>query len=84
MVNLRRAAAALAALVPAAALARAPASNDAIFRYRGPDRDARLLEGAKQEGLVVLYTSLAPTESKPLAAAFEKKYGLKVELWRAP
>ena len=34
-------------------------------------------------GPVVLYTSLAPTESKPLAEAFEKKYGIKVELWRA-
>ena len=34
-------------------------------------------------GRVVLYTSLAPTESKPLAEAFEKKYGVKVELWRA-
>jgi len=60
-----------------------PATNDAIFRYRGTDRDARLLEGAKREGRFVLYTSLAPTESAPLAAAFEKKYGIKVELWRA-
>ena len=83
MVNLRTAVAALATLAPAAALAQAPASNDDVFRYRGPDREARLLEGAKKEGVVVLYTSLAPTESKPLAAAFEKKYGLKVELWRA-
>ena len=41
------------------------------------------VERAKQEGRVVLYTSLAPTESKPLAEAFEKKYGIKVELWRA-
>ena len=46
-------------------------------------QDARLVEKAKQEGSVVLYTSLAPTESKPLADAFEKKYGIKVELWRA-
>jgi len=41
------------------------------------------VERARQEGIVVLYTSLAPTESKPLADAFEKKYGVKVELWRA-
>jgi iron(III) transport system substrate-binding protein len=32
---------------------------------------------------VTLYTSLAPTESTPLAQAFEKKTGIKVELWRA-
>ena len=66
-----------------AAFAQAPARNDEIFRYRGADREARLVERARQEGTVVLYTSLAPTESKPLAEAFEKKYGIKVELWRA-
>jgi len=38
---------------------------------------------AAQEKTVVLYTSLAPTESRPLAQAFEKKTGIKVELWRA-
>jgi iron(III) transport system substrate-binding protein len=65
------------------AAAQSPAKNDEVFRYRGADRDARLVERAKQEGTVVLYTSLAPTESKPLAEAFEKKYGIKVELWRA-
>ena len=69
-------------LVPAV-LAQGPAKNDDIFLYRGADREARLLQGAKREGRVVLYTSLAPTESAPLAAAFEKKYGIKVELWRA-
>jgi iron(III) transport system substrate-binding protein len=31
----------------------------------------------------VLYTSLAPSESGPLAQAFEKKSGVKVEVWRA-
>ena len=36
-----------------------------------------------QEKTVVLYTSLAPTESGPLAQAFEKKTGIKVEVWRA-
>jgi iron(III) transport system substrate-binding protein len=83
MVNLRTALIALLSAAASAAFAQAPAKNDEIFRYRGPDREARLLERAKQEGTVVLYTSLAPTESKPLAEAFEKKYGIKVELWRA-
>ena len=78
--------ASLAARSPAACRSRSrrrPPKNDEVFRYRGADRDARLVERAKQEGRVVLYTSLAPTESKPLAEAFEKKYGIKVELWRA-
>jgi len=70
------------ALVSAAASAQTARTDD-VFAYRGADREARLAERAKQEGTVVLYTSLAPTESKPLAEAFEKKYGVKVELWRA-
>jgi iron(III) transport system substrate-binding protein len=73
----------LVALAATAALAQSPAANDTIFRYRGADREARLVEKAKQEGRLVLYTSLAPTESTPLAEAFEKKYGVRVELWRA-
>ena len=35
------------------------------------------------QGQVVLYTSLAPTESGPLGQAFEKKTGIKVEIWRS-
>jgi iron(III) transport system substrate-binding protein len=71
----------LALALPAAA--QDVARNDETYRYRGADRDSRLVERAKKEGTVTLYTSLAPTESKPLAEAFEKKYGVKVELWRA-
>ena len=73
----------LACLCVSAAFAQGAAKNDEVFRYKGADRDARLLARAKQEGTVVLYTSLAPTESKPLADAFEKRFGIKVELWRA-
>jgi iron(III) transport system substrate-binding protein len=79
-----------AALAATGMLWRAPASpaqaltdSEIIFQYRGADREARLVEKAKEEGSLVLYTSLAPTESTPLAEAFEKKYGIRVELWRA-
>jgi iron(III) transport system substrate-binding protein len=72
-----------AALPPETALAQASAKAAEILSYQGPDRDRRLLEQAKQEGTLTIYTSLAPTESKPLADAFEKKYGVKVELWRS-
>jgi iron(III) transport system substrate-binding protein len=71
----------LALVLPLAALAQ-PKPDD-VFRYRGADRDARLVERARQEGALTLYTSLAPTESKPLADAFERKYGVRVDLWRA-
>jgi iron(III) transport system substrate-binding protein len=73
----------LAVALPSAAFGGTPQANDDIYLYRGADRDARLVERARREGSVVLYTSLAPSESKPLADAFEKRYGLKVELWRA-
>jgi iron(III) transport system substrate-binding protein len=72
---------ALAASLPSGALAQGGA--DALYTYRGADREQRLVEGAKKEGSVVLYTSLATTESVPLSQAFEKKYGVKVDLWRA-
>ena len=73
----------LGSVLGAVTLAAQPPANDAIFRYQGADRQARLVERARREGSVALYTSLAPTESQPLAAAFEKKYGVKVVLWRA-
>lgn len=44
---------------------------------------AGTIEAARREGTLTLYTSLAPTESQPLADAFEKKHGVKVQLWRA-
>jgi iron(III) transport system substrate-binding protein len=72
-----------AALCSGALAQGAAGKNDALYSYRGADRDARLLEKAKQEGTVSIYTSLATKESTPLAQAFEKKYGIKVELWRA-
>jgi iron(III) transport system substrate-binding protein len=57
-------------------------ANETVYRYRGADRDQRLLENARKEGSVVLYTSLAPTESGPLGQAFEKKTGVRVEIFR--
>jgi iron(III) transport system substrate-binding protein len=66
----------------ACALAFPAWANETVYRYRGADRDARLLENARKEGSVVLYTSLAPTESGPLGQAFEKKTGVKVEIFR--
>src|SRR5438309_10438023 len=74
---------AYAAAWHAAASAQSADKNDAIFLYRGADREQRLLERARREGTVVVYTSLAPTESAPLARAFEERTGIKVQLWRA-
>jgi iron(III) transport system substrate-binding protein len=63
--------------------AQSPPKNAAVYLYAGSDRAERLAEGARKEGTLVVYTSLATSESVPLAQAFEKKYGVKVELWRS-
>jgi iron(III) transport system substrate-binding protein len=59
------------------------ADTSAIYLYQGADRGERLIAKAREEGTLTFYTSMATTESGPLAQAFEKKYGVKVQLWRA-
>ncbi|HEY4317057.1 MAG TPA: extracellular solute-binding protein [Herbaspirillum sp.] len=54
-----------------------------LMMYKGADRDQRLLEGARKEGTISMYTSLNPKDSGPLTEAFQKKYGVKVSVWRA-
>src|SRR5262249_56447593 len=54
-----------------------------IYLYQGADRGERLIAKAREEGTLTFYTSMATTESGPLAHAFEKKYGVKVQPWRA-
>jgi iron(III) transport system substrate-binding protein len=76
-------AAAAIACIPAQAQGQAPSPHQAIYTYKGADRAQRLLEKARAEGSVTVYTSLAPTEATPLVEAFEKKTGVKVNLWRA-
>src|SRR5262245_18883337 len=75
-----------AALLSAPLLAAAqPAAGPhrEIYMYQGPDRDQRMLEAAKKERQVTVYTSLNLKDSVPITQAFEKKYGVKVELWRS-
>lgn len=77
-----RIAGALLCTLALAAQAQPASPHQAIYMYNGADRDTRLLERARQEGTVSVYTSLAPTEATPLVEAFEKKTGVKVQLWR--
>jgi iron(III) transport system substrate-binding protein len=42
-----------------------------------------VLDGAKKERQVVVYTSLNLKDSVPIAEVFEKKYGVKLVLWRS-
>lgn len=71
-------------LFPTITLGQAKPRPADIYLYQGPDRDRRVLEGARKEGTVALYTSLNLKDSVPITEAFEKKYpGVKVSLWRA-
>ncbi|HET7200135.1 MAG TPA: extracellular solute-binding protein [Burkholderiales bacterium] len=51
--------------------------------YTGADRLQKLIEGAKKEGELTIYTSAQSDDMGALTGAYEKKYGLKVSMWRA-
>src|SRR5580693_3213290 len=53
-----------------------------IANISGPNRTQRLIDGAKKESVVSLYSSAVTDDSNAIAIAFEKKYGVKVQLWR--
>ena len=76
-------AAALLALAPPA-IAQAPGTALAeLAAYAGADREQRLANGARREGFLNLYTSLTVDDMTVLNTAFEKRYGVKVRMWRA-
>jgi iron(III) transport system substrate-binding protein len=55
----------------------------AIASYEGADRQERLVAEAKKEGTLTLYTSITPANFELLRADFDKKYGVKINVWRA-
>ena len=61
-----------------AAFASGPAfaqSSDNPAMYRGPDREQRLLDGARKEGQVTVYSSMIADQAlRPLIDGFQKKY----------
>ena len=66
--------------VPAVAQNKTPAE---VAAYQGADRAARLIEGAKREGTLSLYTSRVAEDTNPVIDAVSKKYGIDVSVWRA-
>jgi ABC-type Fe3+ transport system substrate-binding protein len=60
-------------------------SADDILHYKGPDREQKLIEGAKKEGQVVLYSALIVNQAtRPIVEKFGKKYPfVKASYWRA-
>src|SRR6195256_6765605 len=69
-------------LVPGALRAQ-PADVAALALYGGSDREQRLVKGARAQREINLYSSLVLEDLNALAAAFDKKYGVKLKFWRA-
>ena len=75
--------ASLALALPAAAQVKAGATAADVANYAGADRQQKLVEGAKKEGELSIYTSAQSDDMGALVTAFEKKYGIKVSVWRS-
>lgn len=74
----------IAVLLPFVACALAQPSGVAeLASYQGADREQLLIDGAKQEKELTFYASIPPDDIAALVSAFDRKYGLKVKVWRA-
>src|SRR5947208_6200044 len=73
-----------AALVALACCASAQAQSFSELALDGrPERMQKLAAGAKKEGALTLYTSIPEKDMAVLAADFDRRYGVKVNVWRA-
>ena len=70
----------LLAGLPAHAQTRSVAE---IASLQGADRAQRLAEGARKEKTLTVYTSAPSDDMAAVVGAFEKKHGIKVQVWRA-
>ena len=71
------------AILAQGSLSQAQTSTE-ILTYNGPDREQKLVEGARKEGQVVFYSAMIVNQAlRPLADGFMKKYpGVKMTYWR--
>ena len=78
---------ALAAILAVALLSEPAFAQSApdILSYKRPDRQQKLVEGARQEGQVVFYSAMIVNQAlRPIAEKFGKKYPfVKLNYWRA-
>ena len=71
-------------LLAPAAQAQQPSSLPALAQMDGPNRRELLLEGARREGQLNIYTSMTAATANKVKLDFERRYpGVKVRLWRA-
>src|SRR5690349_13876460 len=73
---------ALPALEALAATAQG-APDPSVLTSDAPDRAERILAAAKKEATFTWYTSFAEKDIPPVVDPFEKKYGIKLRVWRA-
>jgi iron(III) transport system substrate-binding protein len=55
----------------------------ALSSLVGAERERVLMEGARKEGTLSMYTSMPVDDANALTSAFEKRYGVKTKVWRA-
>ncbi len=72
-----------AAAAAGQAFAQPKAPDASLLQYSGADRAQRVLEAAKREGSFTFYTTIAEKDLPTIVGPFEKKYGIKVNIWRA-
>ena len=77
------AAAAGALALPAVHAQGARGNMAEISQYTGSNREQRLVDGAKKEGALSIYTSAQTDDIGAVVAGYEKKYGVKVSVWRS-
>src|SRR3954463_210116 len=70
------------ALAPSSATAQTGRATE-VANYQGADREQRLIDGAKREGSLTLYSNEPTDDNTALVGGFEKKYGIKINLYRA-
>lgn len=57
-------------------------AQSAPAQSAAPEREQKLLEGARREGSLTVYTSMVEKDIRQLSEAFQKKYSVKVTFWR--
>jgi iron(III) transport system substrate-binding protein len=82
--RLRRAALAAAASTLSLALGSSALAQSVaeLAAYTGPDRTQRLIEGARKENALTIYSSMTVADMGVLLNAFQAKYGIKAQHWR--
>jgi iron(III) transport system substrate-binding protein len=51
--------------------------------YQGADRTQRLVDGARKEGTLTVYSSMTERDTSSVTKAFKEKYGINVNVWRS-